>query len=136
MINLIIGGKGSGKTKKLIEMINTSAKTTPGNIVCIEKSMKLTYDIDHAARLIDVDEYNIAGYEMLYGFITGILAGNYDIVEIYIDGILKLGNYDLEGLGALLEKLDKISGEGVKMIVTVSAEEKALPDSVKKYDIV
>ncbi len=136
MINLIIGGKGSGKTKKLIEMINTSAKTTPGNIVCIEKSMKLTYDIDHAARLIDVDEYNIVGYEMLYGFITGILAGNYDIVEIYIDGILKLGNYDLEGLGALLEKLDKISGEGVKMIVTVSSEEKALPDSVKKYDIV
>ncbi len=134
MINLIIGGKGSGKTKKMIEMINTSAKTTPGNIVCIEKSMKLTYDIDHAARLIDVDEYNIAGYEMLYGFITGILAGNYDIVEIYIDGILKLGNYDLEGLGKLLEKLDAISGEGVKLIVTVSAEEDALPESVRKYD--
>ncbi len=136
MINLIIGGKGSGKTKKLINMINTSAKTTPGNIVCIEKSMKLTYDIDHAARLIDVEEYKIAGYEMLYGFITGILAGNYDIVEIYVDGVLKLGNYDLEGLGTLLEKLDAISGEGVKMIITVSAEESALPDNVKKYEIV
>ena len=56
MIQLIVGGKGSGKTKKMIDMINDSAKTTPGNIVCIEKSMKLTYDIDHAARLIDVDE--------------------------------------------------------------------------------
>ncbi len=134
MINLIIGGKGSGKTKKMIEMINTSAKTTPGNIVCIEKSMKLTYDIDHAARLIDVDEYKISGYEMLYGFITGILAGNYDIVEIYVDGILKLGNYDLDGLGELLEKLNTISGEGVKMIITVSAEEADLPESVKKYE--
>ena len=67
MIQLIIGGKGSGKTKKMIDMINESAKTTPGNIVCIEKSMKLTYDIDHNARLIDVDEYKIEGYEMLYG---------------------------------------------------------------------
>ena len=67
----------------MIDMINDSAKTTPGNIVCIEKSMKLTYDIDHAARLIDVDEYKISGYDMLYGFIAGILAGNYDIVEVY-----------------------------------------------------
>ena len=72
MIQLIVGGKGSGKTKKMIDMINDSAKTTPGNIVCIEKSMKLTYDIDHAARLIDVDEYKISGYDMLYGFIAGI----------------------------------------------------------------
>ena len=75
MIQLIVGGKGSGKTKKMIDMINDSAKTTPGNIVCIEKSMKLTYDIDHAARLIDVDEYKISGYDMLYGFIAGILVG-------------------------------------------------------------
>ena len=90
MIQLIVGGKGSGKTKKMIDMINDSAKTTPGNIVCIEKSMKLTYDIDHAARLIDVDEYKISGYDMLYGFIAGILAGNYDIVEVYLDGVLKL----------------------------------------------
>ena len=101
MIQLIVGGKGSGKTKKMIDMINDSAKTTPGNIVCIEKSMKLTYDIDHAARLIDVDEYKISGYDMLYGFIAGILAGNYDIVEVYLDGVLKLGNHDLDGLGKL-----------------------------------
>ena len=75
MIQLIVGGKGSGKTKKMIDMINASAKTTPGNIVCIEKCMKLTYDIDHSARLIDVDEYSIDGYDMLYGFIAGVLAG-------------------------------------------------------------
>ena len=96
MIQLIVGGKGSGKTKKMIDMINASAKTTPGNIVCIEKSMKLTYDIDHSARLIDVDEYGIDGYDMLYGFIAGVLAGNYDIVEVYLDGVLKLGHHDLD----------------------------------------
>ena len=133
MINLIVGGKGSGKTKKMIDMINASAKTTPGNIVCIEKSMKLTYDIDHAARLIDVDEYKINGYNMLYGFVAGILAGTYDIVEVYLDGVLKLGNHDLDGLGVLLDELAALTGDSIKMVVTVSADLEALPESVKKY---
>lgn len=133
MIQLIVGGKGSGKTKKMIDMINESAKTTPGNIVCIEKSMKLTYDINYKARLIDVDEYNISGYDMLYGFIAGILAGNYDIVEVYLDGVLKLGNHDLEGLGKLLDELGALVKENVKMVVTVSADLETLPDSVRKY---
>lgn len=134
MIQLIVGGKGSGKTKKMIDMINASAKTTPGNIVCIEKSMKLTYDIDHAARLIDVDEYQISGYDMLYGFVAGVLAGNYDIVEVYLDGILKLGNHDLEGLGVVLGEFESLTGDSVKMVVTVSANEADLPESVKKYE--
>ncbi len=133
MIQLIVGGKGSGKTKKMIDMINESAKTTPGNIVCIEKSMKLTYDINYKARLIDVDEYSISGYDMLYGFIAGILAGNYDIVEVYLDGVLKLGNHDLEGLGKLLGELEALVKENVKMVVTVSADMEMLPDSVRKY---
>lgn len=133
MIQLIIGGKGSGKTKKMIDMINESAKTTPGNIVCIEKSMKLTYDIDHNARLIDVDEYKIEGYEMLYGFMSGILAGNYDIVEVYLDGVLKLGNHDMEGLGVLLDKVNALAGDTVKVVVTVSANMDQLTDGVKKY---
>lgn len=133
MIKLIVGGKGSGKTKAMINMINDAAKTTPGNIVCIEKSMKLTYDIDHAARLIDVDEYNITNYETLYGFVAGILAGNYDIVEVYVDGVLKLGNHDLAGLGVLLEKLEKLAGANIKIIVTVSADEDVLPADVKKF---
>ncbi|MEG1476406.1 MAG: hypothetical protein RSC38_01605 [Oscillospiraceae bacterium] len=133
MIKLIIGGKGSGKTKAMIDMINSAAKTTPGNIVCIEKSMKLTYDIDHAARLIDVDEYKISGYDMLYGFISGILAGNYDIVEVYVDGVLKIGNQDINGLGKLLDDLNALAGDNIKIIVTVSAEESVLPEEVKKY---
>ena len=133
MIKLIVGSKGSGKTKAMIDMINESAKTTTGNIVCIEKSMKLTYDVSHAVRLIDVDEYKIAGYDMLYGFVAGVLAGNYDIVEVYIDGILKIGNHDMEGLGKILDQLDAVAGESIKMVVTVSADEDKLTDAVKKY---
>ena len=133
MIQLIVGSKGSGKTKQMVDMINEAVKHTNGNIVCVEKSMNLTYEIDHRCRLIDTDEYNVSGYPMLHGFIAGIFAGNYDIVELYIDGILKIGDHDLEGLGELLEKLDALSGTDIKIMVTVSADKATLPASVSKY---
>ena len=133
MIKLIVGTKGSGKTKAMIDMINDAVKTTKGNVVVVEKGMKLTYDIDHAARLIDVDEYKIEGYDKLYGFVAGVLAGNYDIVEVYLDGILKIANHDMEGLGDILDAFNALVGENVKLVVTVSADESALTDSVKKY---
>ena len=133
MIELIIGSRGSGKTKQMVEMINNSIKTTTGNIVCIEKSMNLTYDLDHKCRLIDMDEYQINSYERLYGFIAGNLAGNYDIKEVYVDGILKVGNRDLEGLGKLLAELDVLSGKDIKILVTVSSDLETLPESVTKY---
>ena len=133
MIKLITGSKGSGKTKAMIEMINTAAQSTPGNIVCIEKSMKLTYDVSHAVRLIDVDEYSIEGYEALYGFVAGVLAGNYDIVEVYIDGVLKIGGGDLNGLAGLLKRLDVLSKDSVRFIITVSADAEELDSEVKAY---
>lgn len=133
MISLIVGSRGSGKTKQMIDMINTSVTTTTGNIVCIEKSMKLTYELDHKCRLVHMDEYSIMGYDMLYGFIAGIFAGNYDIVELYIDGILKIGNRDLEGLGVLLDKVNELAGDNIKVVVTVSSDLETLPESVKKY---
>ncbi|MGD9560635.1 MAG: ATP-binding protein [Oscillospiraceae bacterium] len=133
MISLIIGDKGSGKTKQMVDMINESLKTASGNIVCIEKGMNLTYDLDHRCRLVDMGEYKIQGCEMLYGFIAGLLAGNYDIMEIYIDGILKVLDKDLDNLGKLLANLDVLGGESVKFIVTVSTAPGNLPDSVKKY---
>ena len=68
MIKLIVGNKGSGKTKTLIDMINKAAKTTSGNIVCIEKGLKMTYDIDYSVRLIDIESYGVAGFDAFYGF--------------------------------------------------------------------
>ena len=133
MIKLIVGAKGSGKTKTLIDMIDQATKTSAGNIVVIEKSMKLTTEINHKARLLDVDEYDISGADMLYGFVAGVLAGNYDITELYVDGILKVGGRDYEALGKILAAVDALAGENVKVIVTVSADEAELPDSVKKY---
>lgn len=133
MIKLIIGSKGSGKTKVLIEKVNNSAKTTSGDVVCIEQGMKLTFELDHKVRLIDAEEYNIKGYDAFYGFVTGVLACNYDIKEIYVDGILKIGNKDIDGLGVLLEKLYKQVPADVTILFTVSADEKDLPDSILKF---
>lgn len=133
MIKLIVGTKGSGKTKAMIDMINNAVKTTNGNIVVVEKGMKLTFDIDHAARLIDLDEYKVNGGEMLYGFVAGLMAGNYDIKEIYVDGILKVLNHDLTKLGVVLDEIAAITGDSVNAVITVSAEEAALPQNVKKY---
>ncbi|MDL2294476.1 hypothetical protein LJC60_07595 [Ruminococcaceae bacterium OttesenSCG-928-D13] len=133
MIKLIVGSRGSGKTKQLVDLINTAIKEVNGNIVCIEKGMKLTYDLDHKCRLIDMEEYRVEGENMLYGFIAGIMAGNYDIEEIYVDGILKILDRDLDALGRVLEKLEVLNGENCKFVITVSAEESALPESVKKF---
>ncbi|HJD21401.1 MAG TPA: type IV pilus twitching motility protein PilT [Candidatus Gemmiger faecigallinarum] len=132
MIKLIVGPKGAGKTKTMIDMINAAVKTTEGNIVVIEKSMKLTTDINHAARLLDVDEYGIQGADMLYGFVAGVLAGNYDITELFLDGLLKVVDHDMDAAAALLAKLDAITKD-VEVIVTISSAEDALPDSIKKY---
>ncbi len=133
MVSIIVGGKGSGKTKKMIELINASATTSPGNIVCIEHSMKLTYDVHHDVRLIDMVEYKIDNCDMLFGFMSGILAGNYDIVELYVDGVLKVLKHNLAQLEELLAKLDALSGESIKIIVTVSEDEAVLTEALKKY---
>lgn len=133
MIKLIIGNKGSGKTKVLIDKVNSAVQSTSGHVVCIEKGMKLTFELDHKVRLIDADEYNIQGYDAFYGFVTGVLAGNYDVKEIFVDGILKIGNSDLDGLGILLEKLYKQIPADVTLFFTVSADQKELPDSVLKF---
>ena len=87
MIKLITGKKGTGKTKILVDMINNAVKDTNGDLICIEKGAKLTYDISYKVRLVDSDRFAIEGYEAFYGFIAGMFAGNYDIKEIFIDGI-------------------------------------------------
>ena len=133
MIKLIVGTKGSGKTKAMIDQINDAVKTSKGNVVVVEKGMKLTYDISSAARLIDLDEYKISGGEMLYGFIAGLMASNYDITDLYIDGILKVLDHDINRLGVVLDEMAAIAGDSVKVTVTVSADEAALPHDVKKY---
>ncbi|MCL2539768.1 MAG: ATP-binding protein [Oscillospiraceae bacterium] len=134
MIEFIVGSKGSGKTKTLVDMINKAADETKGYIVCIEKNMKLIYELKHTVRLIDVDEYNINGYEQFYGFVAGILAGNYDITELYIDGILRIGARNINGFEEFIEKLMALCGD-IRVVMTVSERAEGLPASLRQYQI-
>ena len=90
MLKLIIGKKGSGKTKTLISMVNDALNMTKGDVVCIEKGDKLKFDIRYQCRLIDAEEYLIDDGQSLFGFISGILASNHDVTDIFIDSALKI----------------------------------------------
>lgn len=134
MIQLIVGSKGAGKTKLIVEEINRVAEETDGSVVCIEKNMNLTFDISHKVRLIDVDTYAIEGFDMLYGFIAGVLAGNYDISHLYIDGTLRIGNRDMQKLPTLLERLHELTAEkDLQITFTLSCEPEDLPPEVQQY---
>lgn len=133
MIKLITGKKGTGKTKVLIDLINDAVKTTTGDLVCIEKGEKIRYDISYKVRLVDTERFGISGYDALYGFIAGMLAGNYDIKEIFIDSVLKIGGPDLEEFKVALDKLDVLTGDDTALVFTVSADESELPAGIKKY---
>lgn len=133
MIQLITGKKGTGKTKILVDMINAESKNTKGNIVCIEKGAKLTYDIDHSVRLTNTEDYTIEGFDTFYGFLAGMFAGNFDISEVFIDGIFRIAGRDYDKLGVLLQKLNKLSGNDIKIVFTVSADLSELPESVQAF---
>lgn len=135
MIKLIIGNKGSGKTKKLIDLVNTASKTTKGNVVCIEKGTQLTYDIVHSVRLIDIDTYQVSGFEAFYGFICGVLAGNYDISEMFIDATFKIGGRDYAAFAEMIRKLDAVVDKETVVTFTVSCDISDLPEDMKSYSI-
>lgn len=132
MISIITGKKGTGKTKILVDKITEASNNATGNVVCIEKGMKLTYDIPHKVRLVDADEYAIESFDTFYGFVMGMLAGNYDIQEIFVDGILKIGGRDYDELGAMFEKLNA-HAKDVNIIFTVSTDAQELPEKVKAF---
>lgn len=132
MINLIPGKKGTGKTKILVDAIKVSAEKATGDVVCIERGMKLTYDIPHKVRLVDTEEYGINGFDAFYGFFAGMMAGNYDIQDVYVDGILKIGGRDYDAFGNMIEKIG-ILAKNINVTFTVSADPSELPAKVKAF---
>ena len=135
MVRLIMGVKGSGKTKQLIELINAAAKDEAGNVVCIEPKRDMSYNIHYNIRLIDAQEYKLNSYDLFRGFISGLYAGNYDITHIFIDSLTKIvgGQCDnetekfLDWLNAFGEK------HGIKFTITISDDASLAPEGIKKY---
>lgn len=129
MVTLLIGRKGSGKTKKLIALANEAVEKSTGNVVVIEKGAKLTYDVTPKARLIDTDQYQIAGYDVLFGFISGICAGNYDITDIFVDSTFKICSDNKDDLKAFVGKLKTLSDTAeTNITLLISAGKEELPE--------
>jgi len=136
MVRVIMGVKGTGKTKQMIELINTAAKNESGSVVCIEHGSKLTYDIHYQIRLIEAKEYAISSFDMLKGFISGLHAGNYDITQVFVESLTKLVNVSAEDpqVEHFLDWLNDFGERnGIKFTVTISADTALASDGVKKY---
>ncbi len=135
MVNIIMGLKGSGKTKKLVDLVRSAVNDGTGDVVCIEKERKLTYDIPYQARLINAGSYDIGSYEFLKGLICGVHSGNYDVTHFFIDNFYKLVNdKSAEALETFVQWLDHFSEEEhISFVISMTAEPEAAPESIKKY---
>ena len=134
MLKLIIGLKGSGKTKQLIELANKAVEVSPGNVVCIEQSNKLTFDVNHKIRLADTEAYGVIGADELYGMVCGVLATNYDVKDLFIDSSLRICKDNIAEWVSFMTRLDKICEKyEVQCITTSSIDQKDLPKELEKY---
>ena len=134
MVKLILGVKGTGKTKTLIEMVNKAQNETKGCVVCIEKGNKLRYDVNSQVRLIDTVEYLIADAQTLFGFVAGIMASNYDVTDIFIDSCLKICNEDVAAFEKFLLEVEALSLKNdVNFVITSSLPVENVTDVMKKF---
>ena len=136
MVRVIMGVKGTGKTKQMIELINSAVHSENGNVVCIERGPKLTYDIHYKIRLVEASHYDMSNFDFLKGFISGLYAGNYDITHIFIDSLTKIIPSDASDrqVEDFLNWLAKFGEDNnIKFVVTISADASLATEGVKQY---
>ena len=137
MVQLIVGNKGKGKTKHLLEKVNLQVKETKGNIVYLDKSTKHMYELNNKVRLIDVSQYMITNHDEFVGFICGIISQDHDLEQMYFDSFLKIACLENEDITPVIEKLEKISQNyGIDFVLSVSMDESELPEALKSKIIV
>jgi hypothetical protein len=135
MLKIIMGLKGSGKTKELVGLVCKAVSEGEGDVIVIEKDRKLTYDIPYQARLIDAGSYDVGTYEFFKGFISGIHAGNYDITHFFIDNFYKLVSYRDEA--AVVDFIKWLAGyaerEKIEFVISMSSDREKCPEEIKPY---
>ena len=137
MVKLIVGNKGKGKTKHLLEKVNLQVKETKGNIVYLDKSTKHMYELNNKVRLIDVSQYMITNHDEFVGFICGIVSQDHDLEQMFLDSFLKIACLENEDITPVIEKLEKISQNyGIDFVLSVSMDESELPEALKSKIIV
>lgn len=134
MIKLLVGVKGTGKTKTLIAAVNEALETSKGYVVCIEKGATLRHEISYKVRLVNTDDYLIDNAAALGGLVAGILAGNSDVTDLFIDGTRKICGYDMDALDKFLADLEKVIRDtDVNVTITVSVAPEDATETMKKY---
>ena len=134
MLKLILGLKGSGKTKALIEMVNDASHASHGSVVCIEKGQKLIYDVKYKARLVEADAYEIDDAHALFGFIAGIAASDHDLSDVFVDSALKICGNDVAAFTEFVEAVNALATKfGFNCVMTSSIALEDVPESLNKY---
>ncbi len=134
MIRILIGPKGTGKTKTFINMVNEALSTEKGNVVCITKGGRHTFDISSSVRLVDTDEFHIKNIDAFYGLISGMISQDFDITHIFIDSITKLISCDLNDINNIISDLEVLSEKfNVDFTLAISSEATELPTNISKY---
>ena len=137
MVQLIVGKKGKGKTKQLLDKVNSEVKDISGSIVYLDKSTKHMYELNNKVRLIDVSRYMIENESEFLGFVCGIISQDHDLEQMYFDSFLKIAALEDKDISTVVEKLERMSDFfQVDFILSVSRDESELPESVKDKIIV
>ncbi|MDY4254460.1 MAG: hypothetical protein SOX69_01880 [Oscillospiraceae bacterium] len=131
MVKLLIGEKGTGKTKRLIDCVNDALAVSKGHVICVEKDDLLRYQVNYKVRLLAASNYGISGYDAFYGFLSGLCAGDHDVTDILVDATLKIGGRDYALLAAFLEKIARLGKlTETTFFFTVSTDKENLPASI------
>ncbi len=134
MIQIIAGKKGSGKTKRLIDLTNQTARDAAHDVIFLDDDNRYMFDVDHAVRFIDATDYHIRNTDMFIGFLGGILSSNFDLGTVFIDAFLKLCHLDPAECGDVLNVMEALSTKhNVAFVLSVSADPEELPEFMKKY---
>lgn len=136
MIQVIAGKKGSGKTKRLIDLTNATAREAVHDVIFVDDDNRYMYDVDHKVRFINAADYRVSNTDMFIGFLCGILSSNYDVGTVFIDAFLKLCHADLDKVEPVVKVLSALSAkQNVDFVLSVSADVEALPECLKRYII-
>lgn len=138
MTKLIVGPKGSNKTTKMIDLVNTAAEISKGSVICIEKVSVSQFLVSSKVRLIDIDEYDITSYDNFYSFICGLIASNYDITDIFVDSTLRIGGRDMTQLDAFIARINELGRKmKINFTFTISSDVSGLlPTTVESCDTI
>lgn len=137
MVQFIVGREGKGKTKHLLDKVNTEIKDVQGNVVYLDKSTKHMFELNNKIRLIDVSEYLVTDSDEFIGFICGIISQDHDLQQMYFDSFLKIACMEADEMEKVIEKIEKISEKfHVDFVISVSRDESELPENMRKNVIV